>query len=371
MSIKNKKPTKKETLIMKELKTRKCFYISFTYNNYTDAGVEELKNYENAQYLLLGFEVAPETKTPHIQGFIQLKKRKTCYSFMNDFSFQFYVIPSKASAISNYDYCTKDKNYYEKGTLIKQGRRTDLKNIREDFMETNSIKETLERNPNHSYVQLRYLENIAKYYSKTRDNDFLVEWFYGPTGSGKTRAAKARFENKNYFMQTQTGFLKWWDGYDGQEYIIIDELRPSSCSYSYLLGLLNKFNKFTVETKGSTREILTKHIIITSSYKPDNDFVYQSNKIFIKDDKDIRNACITDSLAQLLRRIDNIVEFRYFAVELIKYKGIITLPDTYFEDTSEYVYEKDPEFNTLSEGQTIYIDKFCQKYIKPKRLEIK
>jgi Putative viral replication protein len=53
---------------------------SFTLNNYTEVELLALSDIENitaCEYILFGKEIAPETQTPHLQGFIHFSKRMT------------------------------------------------------------------------------------------------------------------------------------------------------------------------------------------------------------------------------------------------------------------------------------------------------
>lgn len=47
------------------------------------------------------------------------------------------------------------------------------------------------------------------------------EWHWGYTGTGKTRGVRARFPDA--FIK---GNNVWWDGYNNEEVVIIDEMGP-------------------------------------------------------------------------------------------------------------------------------------------------
>ena len=83
---------------------------------------------------------------------------------------------------------------------------------------------------------------------------------------------------------------KWWEGYDAQEYVIIDDMRGDFLKFHQLLKLLDRY-PYRVETKGSTRQFLATHIFITSSYHPEEMFSTR------------------EDIQQLLRRIDEIKMF--------------------------------------------------------------
>jgi hypothetical protein len=119
-----------------------------------------------------------------------------------------------------------------------------------------------------------------------------AEWIYGSTGTGKSHYAFNNYSPDTHYLYPNDG--GWWDGYTGQEIVIINEFR-GGIMYSELLELLDKWPK-TVRRRG--REpvpFLAKLVIITSSLHPKN--IYQG--VLEKD----------DSIDQLLRRI-KVIEFR-------------------------------------------------------------
>lgn len=86
--------------------------------------------------------------------------------------------------------------------------------------------------------------------------------------------------------------LKWWEGYDAHENVIIDDFRKDSIQFSSLLRLLDRY-AFRVETKGASRQLLAKNIIITCPESPEELFEHTR-----------------EDIKQLLRRIDEIKEFK-------------------------------------------------------------
>jgi hypothetical protein len=65
------------------------------------------------------------------------------------------------------------------------------------------------------------------------------------------------------FWSSQT---KWWDGYEGQPNVVLDEF-TGWLSIPYMLRLLDKY-KFTVETKGGHINFIARTIYITSNTAP-------------------------------------------------------------------------------------------------------
>ena len=86
-----------------------------------------------------------------------------------------------------------------------------------------------------------------------------VFWFFGKTGTGKTRRA---FELCGEDVWISGENLKWFDGYQGQANVIFDDLRTNSCSMNFLLRLLDRYRLF-VPIKGGFADWRPTTIVIT------------------------------------------------------------------------------------------------------------
>ena len=87
-------------------------------------------------------------------------------------------------------------------------------------------------------------------------------WFYGKTGTGKTRTAVELAEEAGKDYWISHGNLNWFDGYNGQEYVIIDDFRRGMCDFHFLLRLTDRYI-IEVPIKGGFVNWNPKVIIIT------------------------------------------------------------------------------------------------------------
>ena len=110
-------------------------------------------------------------------------------------------------------------------------------------------------------------------------------FFYGKTGSGKTRTAFEELPK----IYTPLSY-KWWEGYEGQTEVLIDDFRKDWCKFHELLKLLDRY-PFKVEAKGSHHQLMATTIIITAPYPPQ--YMYDTR----------------EDIEQLLRRIRVVQEF--------------------------------------------------------------
>lgn len=255
---------------------------AFTINNYTDEDVELVKNL-NYSYIILGNEMGDEG-TPHIQGFVYLKSPITFTSVKLKLP-RAHIEITKGTPQQNIEYCSKQEILFQDGEPPAQGKRNDLTAIREAVQNQETMSNIILNYP-PNYQSLRYAETIQKYLENPRQEKPRVEWYYGKTGTGKTRTAYEKLSNA-YFKDG----TKWWNGYDQHEHVIIDDFRPEQIHFQELLRLLDRY-PHQVETKGGSRQLRAKHIIITTPLHPTKTF---SNR---------------ENIDQLLRRLDNIQEFK-------------------------------------------------------------
>lgn len=270
----------------------------FTLNNYTDEEVTVLKN-ERTQwiYITFGYEVG-ENGTPHLQGYVefneglsmgQVKKRLQCPRVHLE-----RRMGSQEQAIA---YCHKDGEFFEWGEKAKSksnGKGADVKNRALQFMEMleDGNLRDIACDPNCTGAIFRHIREIAGLVEKPRDINKPpeVRWYYGPTGTGKTRRAwweAHQLDMGEVYVKSTSS--KWFDGYDGHRVVIFDDLRSSWFEYSYLLKLLDRYPT-QVECKGGSRQWKAEVIYITSPFQPRQ--MYPAMQ-----DRDV------DSIEQLVRRV--------------------------------------------------------------------
>ena len=265
----------------------RAFYI--TTNNYQeryDTILNDCKKY--AKYFVLGKEIGPEKGTGHLHSYVQYKSPRSWGAIKDLFGAGSEIITSfkGPNAVDNIiEYCIKDLDYEEQGIRPCQGKRTDIDNVRE----------TIKSNPSRpmrevtatatSYQSIKVAEQYLKYHEVKRDWKPEVKWYYGPSGSGKSKLANEEMPNA-YHWDT----VKWWDGYDAHEDVLIDDFRKNMCTFSELLKILDRYS-YRVETKGGARSLLARRITITCPFHPSD--VYSTR----------------EDTYQLIRRIDTIQSF--------------------------------------------------------------
>lgn len=248
----------------------------FTWNNYPTEIVNDNKwgqvglwiqvlSKLNYNYIVVGEEIAPNTGTRHLQGYVQFKSAKrlqTIRKAMEPHSAHWFVC--KGNAEQNRTYCTKDGKYWEDGEINNQGSRNDLYEVQASIKSGASMINIAEDNFG-AYV--KYERSFTKYrdlimqQAASKMREVEVEYWYGDTGTGKTYTAYT--ENKNAFIVSEgvTGF--WWTGYEYQETVIMDEFR-GNVPAGQLLRLLDVY-PVQVSVHGGTRWLCATKIVIISN----------------------------------------------------------------------------------------------------------
>jgi len=119
----------------------------------------------------------------------------------------------------------------------------------------------------HPDTYIRYHRGIEKlfgYISKRAERTWKTETFvyYGEPGTGKSRTAKEICETRGYQIYYKSRG-DWWDFYNGQEAVIIDDFY-GWLKYDELLRLTDRY-PLIVPTKGGFTEFMAKLIIITTN----------------------------------------------------------------------------------------------------------
>lgn len=288
-----------------------CRKYCFTINNYGEAEIEQVDSLvpNVCNYVVYGFETAPTTGTIHMQGYLEFltKKRIKAASKILPTA---HLTPAKGTAKQNFNYTGKGGDQYEFGTPMAQGTRNDLDEIRTMALEQGMRAVSRVAN----LQQIRIAEKFMQYNEPERDFKPYVEWYWGPTGTGKSLAARTKFGRDCYWKSSPT---KWWSNYDGHKNLVIDDFRDSWWPLTELMSIIY-YNPVELEYKGGTRQLLAQHIIITSCKRPED--CYRGTG---------------EAIQQLLRRIDVIQEFAH------KVGGVIVDPPIDYVRARDYREEPD------------------------------
>lgn len=239
----------------------------WTLNNYNTDDINRLRSYVTCcRYMVFGYEIAPTTQTPHLQGYVAWDNPRSLDTFKSTISSSLHIEKTRGTPKQASDYCKEDGKYEEFGELPRQGQRTDWCVAVEEIKTGVPVEEVIENQP-QLLPCIRALETFKSRLLKPLNRPVEVIVLWGDAGTGKSRYAYDNFPN---LYSKPPG--KWWDGYSGQETILLDDFY-GYIQYSELLNVLDRY-PYHAEVKGGYVWAQWSRIIITSNKHPKDWYEY-------------------------------------------------------------------------------------------------
>lgn len=264
----------------------------FTLNNYTQEDESKIQNWDLPKYITYGHEIGKQ-QTSHLQGYVEFKNpiRLTTLKKFNE---KIHWEIRRGTSQQAIDYCHKeDKEPFIKGQPSKQGKRTDIENVTKNILEGKSITNIALEYPKEFIKYHKGIEKLHGHVLKERTKEFRqvkTRVYWGDTGTGKTRQTFRKCQD-NYYKLDCANHL-WFDGYQGEENLIIDDFY-GWIRFGQLLNLLDG-HPLRLEIKGSFTYANWNSVFITSNTHPSEWYKALDQK----------------QLAALSRRLNKIKEFK-------------------------------------------------------------
>lgn len=265
-----------------------CFTINILDHEDQDLWREAMKNNRmlkgdnpKIKYLVWEFETGDALERPHVQGYLEYQTKTTLTGLKKLFNLPYMHAEARMGTASEAaTYCKKEGSFFEFGRISEdrliRGRANGGNHVKHDWEEMLSaikggieMTDFIEKYPKYSMTSTSaFLKLYAIYEAKkevpTLDGelkDYNI-WIYGEAGTGKSRYA---FETFGAYYSKQPS--KWWDGYKGEETVVLDDLDPESTKYiiRYLKIWSDRY-PFEAEIKGGTMKIRPRRFVITSNY---------------------------------------------------------------------------------------------------------
>lgn len=237
----------------------------FTINNPTildDIEIDSILLEPTLVYFVRGKECGEEG-TPHYQGFVRFQ-HPVSLGRVKSFLSRAHLEVQRGSSVQAATYCKKDGDFMEHGELPAE-RGSNTRTMWKEVIalgEEGKLDEIKEK-----YPQVYFLHKpkilALRLRAPTVLPELTNEWWVGATGTGKSRKLWAEYPN--HFAK---GLNKWWDGYDNEEIVAIEEMTPAAGQWlAHYLKIWADRYPFSPEIKGSTiKKIRPKKVIVLSNY---------------------------------------------------------------------------------------------------------
>lgn len=214
------------------------------------------------RYVCWGEEICPKTKRKHLQGWIQFTTKRTLGGVKRICrSKEIHLEACWGDEFSNDKYCKKDNKFTQLGKFLSQGARTDLEMIRKLIADDTPIKQIADDYFDtwcRNYKAFKEYREMVLQEKYKNFRNVTVEVIQGKTGQGKTRAA---MEEATYKINADD--LQWWDGYNGQRCILIDEY-SGQVPITKMLNLLDGY-QLRLPIKGGHTYAYWNKVYITTN----------------------------------------------------------------------------------------------------------
>lgn len=244
-----------------------CKTWALTINNWTVEEYEGVRNFgtDKCTRLACGREIGEEG-TPHLQIFLTTKKATTLGKLKEVFPRAHIERGVCHKGDKGFDYCFKEDDEPIEIDNRAQGARTDIHSLYEKLKTGATMSDVMDLEPTLQHIQIA--EKWQKYKAVKRPNGpRTVLWYWGPTGTGKTRAAYEIDPDLLAIQPVTHTAPVWFDGYIAQKTVLLDDLRPSAIAYAKLLRLLDRYT-LQEQVKGGMVWANYDTIIVTSALGP-------------------------------------------------------------------------------------------------------
>jgi hypothetical protein len=260
---------------------QKCFLLTYPQcpGNKVELGEFLLKKWSPKKIIVVQ-ETHHQTEGQHLHAFLEFPSKKHIYDCraFDWGNFHAHICKlknAKTTWAAGVKYCSKeDVNPWIRGFDMEEyfnARKQKRKYLGMKLNAGMTLNELVEQFPEQRWCvpTLKKAEEILKApHGKPIGWDRPAEnlWICGPPRIGKSYWAHNGWSHP-FYLKNQN---KWWDGYQGEETVIIDDFRTPLLA-GKLINWAGEYEQYG-ETKGGHVPLQHKRVIITSNYKIDEIF---------------------------------------------------------------------------------------------------
>lgn len=235
----------------------------------------------DVEYAYFAPEVG-ESGTPHLQGFFILRK-PVRLSALKKLHATAHFEKMRGTVEENYTYCSKDQDplnptCWEHGNLAdhtseklgeKNGEREKKRWKRiHELAREGDIDAFAEEFPAESFL---HLDKFATWHARRKARPAILpkgtehRYYWGEPGTGKSWSAREQFPDA--YIKDGT---KWWQNYNGEKVVIIDDLDPHHLKAMSIVCLKTWFDiyPFPAEIKGGDLGLIRPELFVVTSNFP-------------------------------------------------------------------------------------------------------
>lgn len=270
----------------------------FTINNPTDEDERAIRE-DDCIFYIYQLEKG-KSGTLHLQGVLYYKNARVRPIRKHKRAYLARLINLDKAVIYCSKLDTRVRGPYQKGRKPKQGERLDLLGIAKKIDEGESMKKLAFENKEEFIKNGKGFLLYKEWTSEHRTERPWVEWIWGKSGVGKTSSVYQRHGKENTYQKDNS---KWWNCYDGQEAIIIDDF-DGKWDFRNFLTLIDEY-QYMGEIKNGYVKITSKFIYITCEFHPSHFWGRTAKRGFFGD---LIEEGSDNELAQIVGRIDKITQ---------------------------------------------------------------
>lgn len=259
----------------------------FTWNNYPASYATDLDRIR-CRFIVAGEELAPDTGTPHLQGYVVWKDSKSVAAVRGILR-GCHITVARGNHSQNDRYCRKTRDVdgepngtvYSRGDLptdpADRGAAEKLRwQVAWDLAKSGRIEDIDADIRVRMYGGLRRIERDYMPPMGRLDGPCGL-WIWGDSGCGKTKSVADQVPDAFPKPRNQ-----WWDGYQREENVLLDDVDKFDVKLGGKLKHWADSFPFIGEVKGGSVKIRPKRIIVTSQYRIED----------IWEDKETREALL-------------------------------------------------------------------------------
>lgn len=222
-------------------------------------------------------EKCPTTGRKHLQCYFETPSRRGLKKLIPEIEaflghHDFHVETSQGSQAQNITYCSKPETRYKNqhftmGEPKNPGKRSDLTTLANIVTEGATDEDILNLNPSYFRYD-RLIDKIRQVKMasfKTKLREVEVIFITGESGAGKSQQVWEAIQGKEYYIPPPPkNKTLWFNGYTGQDILVLDDLNSDDLARVLLLRLTDRY-PLTLETKGNVVHACWTKIYITTN----------------------------------------------------------------------------------------------------------